>query len=79
MYEYVFTDTEKKIDTSEFCSELSEIKTECLKQTEELIHARFTYPNGFSFESETYTDKIIIRSNRELVDNGDGTLSVLDK
>lgn len=79
MYEYVFTDQKKRIDASGFCKNTSEIKTEIIHQTESLVHAKFTYPNGFSFESETYEDKIIIRSNRELVDNGDGTLSVLDK
>lgn len=79
MYEYSFTNGKKKIDTSGFSYDLSEVKTEVLSHTADCIHMRNTYPNGFTIESLTYADKIIFRTNRELRDNGDGTLTVLDK
>lgn len=79
MYEYTFSDVKKTINTPGFCNNMNEVKTNLISQTSDLIHARFMYPNGFCFETETYADKIIIRSNKKLIDNGDGTLSVLEE
>lgn len=79
MYEYILTDGKMSIDTKPFCTKLSEVKTETLSHTADCIHLRSTYPNGFIYESLTYADKIIFKTNRELRDNGDGTFTVLDK
>lgn len=79
MYEYILTNGKMNIDTKPFCKELSEVKIETLSHTVDCVHMRSTYPNGFIYESLTYADKIIFRTNRELRDNGDGTFTVLDK
>lgn len=78
MYEYTLTNGEKTIDTSGFCENLSDVKKEILSHTADCIHYRSTYPNGFIIEMLEYTNKIIVKTNRELRDNGDGTLTVLD-
>lgn len=78
MYEYVITDGKCTIDTSGFCSTMENVKQETLSKTPDCVHMRFTYPNGFIFESITYADKIIYRTNKELKDNGNGTFIVLD-
>lgn len=79
MFEYVFTSEEpkKKILTDGFCSNIHDAKHETLKQSPDCIHRRSTYPNGFVIETKQYADKIIIRTNWELSDNGDGTISVI--
>ena len=80
MFEYVFTpeDSDKKILTDGFCSNIhDDVKHETLKHSPDCIHLRSTYPNGFIIEMEQYTGKTIIRTNWELSDNGDGTISVI--
>ena len=79
MFANVFTseDPEKDILTDAFCSNLHAFKHEILKQSSDCIHRRSTYPNGFIIETEQRAGKIIIRTNWELSDNGDGTISVI--
>lgn len=79
MFEYVFTPETKSgtVDTTGFCDNFNEITQEILLDNPECIQKRSTYPNGFILETEQYADKIIIRTNWELFDNGDGTFSVL--
>lgn len=79
MFEYVFTseDPEKEILTDGFCSSIHDVKHEILNQSSDCIHRRSTYPNGFIIEMEQRAGEIIIRTNWELSDNGDGTISVI--
>lgn len=78
MFEYIFTaGSDCTIDTEGFCKDFSEIKQETLQHTPDCIHRRSTYPNGFIIEMIEYADKIIIKTNRELKDNGNGTFTVL--
>lgn len=79
MYEYTIANGEYTIDTSGFCNNMQEVKKELISQTPEYIHMKTTYPNGFIFESITYADKIIFRTNRKLIDNGNHSFTVLDK
>lgn len=68
MFEYIFTPDNPpgEINTSDFCSNIQEIKQETISQTQECIHRRSTYPNGFILEVEQYDKKIIFRTNWEL-------------
>lgn len=79
MYEYTLTSGEVHIDTLSFCNDLLDVKKEVLSHTPDCIHMRSTYPNGFIFESLQYADKIVVRTNMELHNNGNGTFTVLDK
>ncbi|QJU14128.1 hypothetical protein HL650_06445 [Blautia pseudococcoides] len=80
MYEYTFTaGSENNIDTKGFCNNFSEILQETLQHTADCIHHRSTYPNGFVIEMIEYADKIIVKTNRELKDNGNGNFTVLEK
>lgn len=79
MFEYVLTSEVKSgtVDTTGFCDDFKDVKQETLLQTPECIHRRSTYPNGFVIEVEQYSNKVIIRTNWELFDNGNGTFSVI--
>lgn len=74
MFEYIFT-TDKKILTP-FCTDFKQIKNKFISQTSECIHIVSEYPNGFVLEIIQYNDRIIFKTNKELIDNNDGTLSV---
>lgn len=76
MFEYVFTQ-DNTVHTEGFCKDFQEIKQEVLKSTPECSHRRSTYPNGFVVEAEQYCDKIIIRTNWELLKNDDGSFNVI--
>lgn len=73
MYNYIFK--EHVIVLTPFCTNASEIKTE-MDIHNNYFHVKSTYPNDFILESTTYSDKIIVKSNKELTDNKDGTVSV---
>lgn len=76
MFEYTFgPGTETKILTP-FGIDFNQIKKE-ITQTPECIRNLSTYPNGLVVDMYQYANKIVIKSNKELVDNGNGTLSVL--
>lgn len=76
MFEYTFpAGSDFKILTP-FDIDFNDIKKE-ITQTAEYIRNLSTYPNGLILDTLQYPDKIIIKSNKELVDNGDGTISVL--
>lgn len=79
MFEYVFTPESKsgKINTEGFCNDMSEIKQELISQTDSCVHHRSTYPNGFILESEQYADKIIVRTNWELIPDENGNFNPL--
>ena len=79
MYEYTFSGNgEYSLDTSGFCKDFSEIKQENLKITADCIHRKSTYPHGFEIETIEYANKIIIKTNRKLKDNGNGVFTVLE-
>jgi hypothetical protein len=80
MYEYIFkAGCEATIDTSAFCKDFKEIKHENINVAPNCTCMRSTYPNGFIMDMEEYADKIVLKTNRELIDNGNGTLSVSEK
>ncbi|WP_303860646.1 hypothetical protein [Alkalibaculum bacchi] len=37
----------------------------------------YTYPNGLTVEMIEYPNKTVLKSNREFVENGDGTFDIL--
>ena len=37
----------------------------------------YTYPNGLTIEMIEYRNKTVLKSNREFVENGDGTFDIL--
>lgn len=79
MFEYVFDSNNSpqgSLDTSGFCNDFSEVKQETLSHTPDCIHRRSTYPNGFILEVEQYNDKLIIRTNWELIPNPSGNWTV---
>lgn len=79
MYQYTITaDTPMTIDTS-FCKNLSDVKQDIITQSADCIHRKSTYPNGFAVEMIQSADKIVLKTNRELIDNGDGRFTVSDK
>lgn len=65
MYEYIITSGKMTLRTP-FCTDLSEIKKEIISQTSEAIISKFTYPNGFEYYNEMYSDKIIYKTNMPL-------------
>lgn len=73
-YVYTFAGTEAKIHTP-FCSNLNEIINE-FTQTPECIQTISKYPNGFVIEMNQYADMIIVKTNKRLLANQDGTFSV---
>ncbi len=79
MFEYVFdlnNSPQGSLDTTGFCNDFSEIKQDVLSQTAECTHRRSTYPNGFILEVEQHSDRFIIRTNWELIQNPSGDWSV---
>ena len=77
MYEYTFTNGAGSIDTS-FCKNFADIKQELISQTDSCIHRRSTYPNGFVLEVLQYSNKFVIRTNRELIDCGNNNFKVAE-
>ncbi|MPW25726.1 hypothetical protein GC105_07980 [Alkalibaculum sp. M08DMB] len=74
MFEYTFEANEDiKLLTSH---NLQQVNKKVITY-ENFTSTFLTYADGFSVEMKEYTDKVIIKSNRELVENGDGTLDVL--
>jgi hypothetical protein len=77
MYKYIFeTGSEFSIDTSSFCKDFKEIKHENISLTSGGICMRSTYPNGFSVDVEEHADRIILRTNREFINDGNGRFSI---
>ena len=75
MFEYTFDPNEDiKILTSFDAKQMNKVVT----LSGEVTHNLLTYSNGFIVEMIEYPDKIILKSNRELIDNGDGTMDVLN-
>ncbi len=75
MYEYTITSGTLKISTP-FCEDLSAIKKEIIKQTAEVVISKFTYPNGFEYYCEVYSDKIVAKSNMKLIEIEPGVYEV---
>ena len=74
MFEYIFEpDADIKVLTS---FEMNYDKKEVIQ---ELNYKRyyFTYPNGLTVEMIEYPNKTVLKSNREFVENGDGTFDIL--
>lgn len=58
-----------------FVKNLAEIKSET-KIVDGVTYSRFEYPNGFVLETEQTAEEINVKTNRPLIDNGDGTYSI---
>ncbi len=74
MFEYTFT-KEVEILTPFKCN-FSDIKKE-ITQTPDFIRNHSTYPNGVILDMYQYFDKVVIKSNKKLIDNNDGTVTVV--
>lgn len=73
MFEYIFTSDIEVL--TPFCKDFSQIKKET-KVYPGYIHDISVYPNGFQAETFQYPDKVIMKTNMELINNNDGTFSV---
>lgn len=56
---------------------MNEVKVSS-EQTANCIKSKYEYPNGLIFEIEQYFNKIILTSNKELVQLEDGTYTFKD-
>lgn len=74
MFEYTITG--KFNLNTPFVEDFSKVQKELISQTEDCIHFKTTYPNGFVMETKTFSDKVILKSNHELIDEGNGNFSV---
>nr|DAF69107.1 MAG TPA: hypothetical protein [Bacteriophage sp.] len=74
MYEYTVTTGQKSTIFTPGCNNFSDIDTEVVSYDGYSI-LKSTYPNGLYVEMHQYADKIIIKSNRELIKNDDGTFT----
>ncbi|MCU7201364.1 hypothetical protein [Turicibacter sanguinis] len=74
MYKYTFT-SDVNIKTPFGITDFNSIRKE-ITQTAECITNKSTYPNGFVIEMKQFADRIEVASSHELIDNGDGSLSV---
>lgn len=78
MYQYIVTSKDPVNISTPFCSNMDEIKQEIISRSVDCNHVRSTYPNGFVVEMIQLSDKIIVETNRELIDNGNGNFTVSD-
>lgn len=74
MPNYIFSNGEGKILTP-FVKSFSDIEIET-KESYGVITNKSKYPNGFVLEMEQRSGFIIIKTNKPLIDNGDGTFTV---
>ncbi len=74
--EYTYTLTENCKILIPFNIPLSDVEKEVVEQTAEKIVYKSTYPNGFVIETVQTKDKIIVKTNKPLIDNGDKTFSI---
>lgn len=74
MFEYTITSGEFKILTP-FVDNFDDVKKE-ITQSSDCVKNVSHYPNGFTVEFTQYANKIEVKSNKELINNGDGTYSV---
>lgn len=75
-YPYVYIvlpDSEVKILTP-WCKSLHDVKT-TIEQYPDKVVNHSVYPNGLDLYMENHGDKIVVRSNRSLIENGDGTFT----
>lgn len=74
MYSYTFT-TDVEIKTPFGITNFDSIKKE-ISQTAECITNKSTYPNGLVLEMKQFSDRVEVTSTHELIDHGNGTVSV---
>ncbi|EGS9997877.1 hypothetical protein I9Y31_000052 [Clostridium perfringens] len=75
MFQYTFTNGDFKINTP-FCKDFSQVKNKIISQSAECIHSISEYPNGFVIESLQYADKVVLKTNKDLIVNDDGSIDV---
>lgn len=69
----VLPESEVHINTP-WCKSISDIQNS-IEQFPDKIIQRSLYPNGLDLILENYGDRVVIRSNRPLIDNGNGTFT----
>lgn len=74
MFEYIVSIGEKVTINTPYNIEFKDIKKE-ISKSDSFVRNISTYPNGLVIDMTQYADKIIVKSNRELIDNGDGTFT----
>ncbi len=79
MYQYIITKGQSINIETPFCKNFADVQQETISKSVDCVHMRSTYPNGFIVETITLTDRIIIETNRELLNNGEGHFTVLDE
>lgn len=76
-YKYVYfvtADTENIEILTPWCKSLNDVKKEVLHQSPGHIVYHTVYPNGLDLLFDQ-TERVVVRSNRPLIDNGDGTFT----
>lgn len=71
MYMYVFDGADGRINTPGV-SDFSQIKKEIVQMADKII-TRATYPTGLVLDIEQKSNQTIIYSNRQLIQNPDGS------
>ena len=71
MYTYIFDGVGCKIHTPGI-SDFSQIKKEVVQTAGKIVN-RSTYPNGLILEVEQTATRIVVYSNRQLIQNPDGS------
>lgn len=74
-YTYFQFDGDTKIHT-DFGIDFSEIQQNIIEESTERIIRESIYPNGFAIKMEQTADAIIFYTNKELIQNDDGSYSV---
>ena len=73
MFQYTFSENAKIL--TPFVEDFKQINHEFI-QTADCIKQTSTYPNGFVLKTTQYSDRVKLETNKELIDNGDGSYSV---
>lgn len=74
MFKYTVNPGEKATIHTPFGLKFTDIKTETITNNE-YTKIKSVYPNGLVLEMTNYGNKIELLSNRELINNGDGTFT----
>lgn len=71
MYTYIFKGVGFTIKTPG-CTDCSQIKREVVQSADKVVN-RSTYPNGLVLEVEQKATQTVVYSNRQLIQNSDGS------
>lgn len=76
MFEYTFKTNEEFNILTPFANNMNDIKQD-ITETSDCTCKTSTFPNGVIVTTEQYADKIIVKCSNEIVNNNDGTYSIV--